>query len=202
MVVDPREQHLRRREDAMEAGRRWQEVPSSAAEARTYCTVTRRRVAAMQCLIASASSARGTRRLIGMSLQRGVRPLLERGRKWIAASRGQPRAQLGWRVCVLHSARARASSGGRRLARAAKRQAGPRAAPAAACGRAPLRRTSRRSRATPARRALRRGGMSRRMPSKAASPWQGERGRVHPRGRPARGSPVIKQRRDGREGSS
>jgi len=29
-----------------------------------------------------------------------------------------------------------------------------------------------------------------------------ERGRVHPRGRPARGSPVIKQRRDGREGSS
>lgn len=105
-------------------------------------------------------------------------------------------------VCVFHSARARASSGGRRLARAAKRQAGPRAAPAAACGRAPLRRTSRRSRATPARRALRRGGMSRRMPSKAASPWQGERGRVHPRGRPARGSPVIKQRRDGREDSS
>ena len=157
MVVDPREQHLRRREGAVEAGRRWQEIPSSAAEARTYWTVTRRRVAAMQCLIASASSARGTRRLIGMSLQRGVRPLLERGRKWIAASRGQPRAQLGWRVCVLHPARARASSGGRRLARAAKRRAGPRAAPAAACGRAPLRRTSRRSRATPARRALRRG---------------------------------------------
>ena len=98
MVVDPREQHLRRREDAVEAGRRWQEIPSSAAEALTYWTVTRRRVAAMQCLIASASSARGTRRLIGMSLQRGVRPLLERGRKWIAASRGQPRAQLGWRV--------------------------------------------------------------------------------------------------------
>ena len=201
MVVDPREQHLRRREDAVEAGRRWQEVfrgggthvldrhpPPRRRDAVPHrLGEQRERDAAVDRHEPAARGASAPR--AGTQVDRSFTR---------AASSAAWVAGCVW--CILQGLAPRAEGVVWRVERKGEPDRGERLQQRADVLRFARRRDGhvRHRHGEPCGG----GGMSRRMPSKAASPWQGERGRVHPRGRPARGSPVIKQRRDGREGPS
>ena len=100
MVVDSREQHLQRREDAVEAGRRWQEIfRGGGTHVLDRHPPPRRRDAVPHRLGEQRERDAAVDR--HEPAARGASAPRAGTQVDVAASRGQPRAQLGWRVvCV------------------------------------------------------------------------------------------------------